>query len=56
MQKWNKAYAGGIGAAVAMILAWLMGEMGLNVPVEIEGALTIILSGLGPLLAPANKE
>lgn len=56
MQKFNKAYAGGIGAASAMILVWLVESFGFSVPAEVEGAFTIILSGLGPLVGPANKE
>lgn len=55
MQKYNKAYAGGIGAAVAMIAVWLIEAAGLAVPGEVQTALTIVLSGLGPMLAPANK-
>ena len=57
MQKWNKAYAGSLGAACALVLVWLIESLGgIAVPTEIAGALTIILSGAGPAVAPKNKE
>lgn len=57
MTKYNKAYAGGIGAAVAFVLGWAAETFfQVSVPVEMQGALAIILSGLGPMVGPANKE
>lgn len=55
MWKYNKAYAGGAGAAVALILAWVLESMGVSVPTEVEAAFTVVLSGVGPLVAPANQ-
>ena len=57
MQKYNTAYAGGLGAAVALLLAWgIEAAFQLPIPAEVEGAMAIILAGVGPMIGPANKE
>ena len=56
MQRFNKAYAGGAGAAVAVIVVWLVETLGqVVVPGEVEGALAIIFAALGPAIGPGNK-
>ena len=57
MQKYNKAYAGGLGAALAVILSWLSEAfLQISIPGEVEGAMTIILAAVGPIIGPANQE
>ena len=57
MTRYNKAFQGGLGAAVAVIMAWLAEAfMGVTVPVEITGALAVVLAGLFPAFGPANRE
>ena len=57
MQKYNKAYAGGIGAAVAVILSWATEAfLNIGIPGEVEGAMAIIFAAVGPLIGPANQE
>ena len=55
MSRYNKAFAGSAGAAIAMIISWAITEFGgVEVPLGIQGALAMVLSGLGPLIAPPN--
>jgi hypothetical protein len=45
--KVNAAAAGSaIAAAVVTILVWVAGMLGVNVPVEVAGAATIVLAGI----------
>lgn len=54
MTKYNKAIAGGAGAALALILVWIAGQFGVEVPKEVEGAFTVLLAAVGPFFGPAN--
>lgn len=55
MTKYNKAMAGGAGAALALIIAWGVKQFaGVEIPAEVEGAFVILLSALGPFFGPAN--
>lgn len=57
MQKFNKAYAGGIGVALAMAAIWAIESFGgVTLPPEIVNALYVAGAGLGPALGPRNKE
>ena len=57
MSRYNKAFQGGLGAAVAAILSWMVEQFGgVQIPVEITGAAAVVLAGLFPALMPANKE
>lgn len=56
MQKYNKAYAGGIGAALAVILSWASEAfLGISIPGEVEGAMTILFAAIGPMIGPENR-
>lgn len=56
MKRYNKAYAGGVGTAIAMIVIWAVEAFGgVDVPPMVENAAYIIGAGLGPLAGPANK-
>ncbi len=57
MQRYNKAFQGGIGASVALIGSWALTYFGaVEVPVAVQSAAAIVLAGLFPVFGPANKE
>ena len=51
MTRFNKAWAGGLGALIASAIGLYF-----ELDPEMTGALTIILAGLGPAVAPKNAE
>ena len=55
MQRYNKAYAGGIGAALAALVIAGLNYAGMTVSGELQSAIYVVFSALGPLLGPANK-
>ena len=55
MGRYNKAFEGGIGAAVAFILVWLVETfVGVEVPDGILFAAATVLAGAFPALGPKN--
>jgi hypothetical protein len=40
----NKILAAGIGGAVSVVLAWLLGVFGVDVPAEVAAAMTTIIA------------
>ena len=57
MNRYNKAFQGGAGAAVALILTWAIGEWGgIIVPEAVELAFATLLAGAFPAFGPQNKE
>jgi len=45
-----KVVAGGLAAAASVLLIWLLGEFGVDVPVEVGMSITALLSGLAAYL------
>lgn len=43
----EKVQAGGYAGAATIVLIWLAGVLGLDVPAEIAGALVLLISGAG---------
>lgn len=57
MTRYNKAFQGGAGAAVALILSWAVQEFGgIEVPMGIELAVVTLLAALVPRFGPANAD
>lgn len=55
MNRYNKAFQGGAGAAIALILSWGVQEFGgVVVPPGVEIAFATLLAGLLPAVMPAN--
>ena len=50
----SKAIGGGLGAALAFVIAWLFGLAGVEVSAEVQAALAVIVSALGAWRAPKN--
>ena len=57
MNRYNKAFQGGAGAAVALIATWAIGEWGgIVVPEAVELAFATLLAGVVPALGPRNAS
>ena len=48
------AAAGGLGAPLALVLAWLAGVVGLDMPVEVAAALGALVAGVAGYLMPSR--
>lgn len=50
----------GLAGAAAVVLVWILGEVGVNVPAEVAGALAVLIGGVGTLiggkLSPSNQR
>lgn len=51
-----KVTAGVLAAAVTTLLAWAVSLAGLEIPAEVQGAITTILVGVSGYLTPSNNE
>ena len=57
MTRYNKAFQGGAGAAVALIVSWGVSEFGgVEIPAGVEMAWAALLAGLFPRFMPANSQ
>lgn len=56
MNRYNKAFQGGAGAALGILISWITIEAGLvdEVPMAVEGALAFVCAALLPAVGPAN--
>lgn len=49
----------GLAGAAAVVLVWILGEVGVNVPTEVAAALAVLIGGVGTLiggkLTPSNQ-
>lgn len=50
----------GLAGAAAVVLVWVLGEVGVSVPAEVAGALAVLIGGVGTLiggkLTPSNQH
>ena len=49
----------GLAGAAAVVLVWILGECGVDVPIEVAAALAVLIGGIGTLvggkLTPSNQ-
>lgn len=46
----EKVQAGGYAGAGSLVLLWLAGQLGINLPPEVAGALVLLVAGAGAWL------
>lgn len=50
----------GLAGAAAVVLVWILGEVGVDVPTEVAAALAVLIGGVGTLiggkLTPSNQR
>lgn len=50
----------GLAGAAAVVLVWVLGEVGVDVPTEVAAALAVLIGGIGTLvggkLTPSNQH
>ena len=56
IQRYNKAYLGGAGAAAGEVVVWLIEILAqVDVPVSVEAAIVVVCAAFAPAVGPSNK-
>lgn len=50
-----KVAVGALAGSLSVIIVWIVGQFGINIPPEIGSAFTTVISALGSYLAPRSE-